>query len=56
MEDFELTKVLGRGAFGKVVLCRERESGTLYAMKPVCLLIKCGYIAYYTMHRIQCTE
>ena len=33
MEDFELTKVLGRGAFGKVVLCRERESGTLYAMK-----------------------
>jgi len=33
MEDFELMKVLGRGAFGKVVLCREKETGTMYAMK-----------------------
>merc|ERR1711902_61289 len=33
MEDFELMKVLGRGAFGKVVLCKEKGSGTLYAMK-----------------------
>merc|ERR1712156_826338 len=33
MEAFELMKVLGRGAFGKVVLCKEKGSGTLYAMK-----------------------
>merc|ERR1711988_1838055 len=33
MEDFELMKVLGRGAFGKVVLCKEKGSGTLYAVK-----------------------
>jgi len=33
MEDFELLKVLGRGAFGKVVLCREKTSRTMYAMK-----------------------
>ena len=33
MEDFELMKVLGRGAFGKVVLCKEKGSGTMYAMK-----------------------
>lgn len=33
MEDFELLKVLGRGAFGKVVLCKEKESSALYAMK-----------------------
>merc|ERR1711936_320045 len=33
MEDFELLKALGRGAFGKVVLCREKTSRTMYAMK-----------------------
>merc|ERR1719244_149252 len=33
MEDFELLKVLGRGAFGKVVLCREKSKRTMYAMK-----------------------
>ena len=25
MEDFELTKVLGRGAFGKVFLCHRKD-------------------------------
>ena len=33
MEDFELLKVLGRGAFGKVVLCREKTTKSMYAMK-----------------------
>ena len=33
MEDFDLLKVLGRGAFGKVVLCREKSTRTMYAMK-----------------------
>jgi len=31
--DFEFLKVLGRGTFGKVVLCREKSSSTLYAIK-----------------------
>ena len=33
MEHFDLLKVLGRGAFGKVVLCREKSTRTMYAMK-----------------------
>jgi len=33
MESFELLKVLGRGAFGKVVLCREKSTRSMYAMK-----------------------
>merc|ERR1719312_1911383 len=33
MENFELLKVLGRGAFGKVVLCREKSTRSMYAMK-----------------------
>jgi len=32
-ENFEFLKVLGRGTFGKVVLCREKSSSTLYAIK-----------------------
>lgn len=32
-DDFELMKCLGKGSFGKVVMCRERKSGKLYAMK-----------------------
>eukprot|EP01132_Coremiostelium_polycephalum_P004240 gene4240-5308_t len=31
--DFELIKIIGRGAFGEVSLVRHRESGDLYAMK-----------------------
>jgi hypothetical protein len=33
--DFELLKVVGRGAYGKVFLCRARATGRLYAMKVV---------------------
>ena len=33
--DFELLKTLGRGYFGKVFLCRKRQSGGLYAMKVI---------------------
>jgi len=33
--DFELLKVVGRGAYGKVFLCRKHSSGRLYAMKVV---------------------
>ena len=32
-ENFEFLKVLGKGTFGKVVLCREKAINQLYAMK-----------------------
>merc|ERR1719259_1340116 len=32
-ENFEYVKVLGKGTFGKVVLCREKATKHLYAMK-----------------------
>jgi len=33
MEDFEMLKVLGKGTFGKVVMCRDKETGEIMAMK-----------------------
>ncbi|KAG1052365.1 hypothetical protein G6F46_001403 [Rhizopus delemar] len=33
IDDFEILKLLGRGAYGKVMLCRHKESNRLYAMK-----------------------
>ena len=33
MEDFELLKVLGRGAFGKVILSQKKNTDKLYAIK-----------------------
>lgn len=33
LDDFEMVRVLGKGSFGKVVLCRKRDNGKLYAMK-----------------------
>lgn len=36
IDDFELLKTLGRGAHGKVILCRKRNGkGELYAMKVI---------------------
>ena len=34
-DDFEMLKVLGKGAFGKVMLVKAKDSGTIYAMKSL---------------------
>jgi len=33
LDSFELTQVIGKGSFGKVVLVRKKDTGVLYAMK-----------------------
>lgn len=33
INDFQLLTVVGRGSFGKVYLCRHKDSGMPYAMK-----------------------
>ena len=35
IEDFQILKVLGKGAFGKVMLAKAKDSGTIYAMKAL---------------------
>lgn len=35
MKNFELLRVLGKGSYGKVLLCRHLESKQLYAMKII---------------------
>ena len=35
LEDFEIIKFLGKGAFGKVILVRKRKSLKLFAMKMI---------------------
>jgi serum/glucocorticoid-regulated kinase 2 len=35
MEDFSLIKVLGRGAFGKVMLCEKKDTKEIYAIKSL---------------------
>ena len=35
IEDFELIKVLGRGAFGKVMMCEKKDTKELYAIKSL---------------------
>lgn len=35
MEDFTLIKVLGRGAFGKVMLCEKKDSKKTFAVKSL---------------------
>ena len=35
MDDFVLTKVIGRGAFGKVYMVKKRDTETYFAMKTL---------------------
>ena len=35
MNDFEILKLIGKGGFGEVHICRYKESGKIYAMKKI---------------------
>jgi len=35
MDDFDHLKLIGEGTFGKVELCRERSTGSLFALKTI---------------------
>ena len=35
IEDFDLIKVLGRGAFGKVMLCEKKDTKEIFAIKSL---------------------
>jgi serine/threonine protein kinase len=35
LQDFIIMKMIGKGAFGKVYLVRQRTSGRIYAMKTI---------------------
>jgi serum/glucocorticoid-regulated kinase 2 len=55
IDDFELLKVLGKGAYGKVMLCQRKndEMGTLFAMKTLrkAALAKKGQLAHTSTER-----
>lgn len=46
MDDFDIISVLGKGYYGKVMLCREKKTNRIYAIKTVhkARLIKSGKI------------
>ena len=58
VDDFELLKIIGRGAFGEVRLCRERNSGTVYAMKTMrkAQLVEQGKVAHVWAERVAMAE
>jgi len=55
VDDFDLLKVLGKGSYGKVMLCKKKDdpSATLYAMKTLrkAALIKRGQLAHTQTER-----
>ena len=53
VDDFTVLKVLGKGAFGKVMLVKANDSGTVYAMKALSkqVLIERNEIAHTKTER-----
>ena len=58
IDDFELLKLIGRGAFGEVRLCRERATRTVYAMKAMRKqqLFEQGKVAHAWAERVAMAE
>ena len=45
-ENFEFLKVLGKGTFGKVILCREKATNQVCILKKLQFLTSCNYFHY----------
>ena len=58
VDDLELLKIIGRGAFGEVRLCRERASRRVYAMKTMrkSQLVEQGEVAHVWAERVAMAE
>ena len=56
--DFELLKLIGRGAFGEVRLCRARKGGGVFAMKTMrkAQLVQQGKVAHVWAERCAMAE
>ena len=56
--DFELLKLIGKGAFGEVRLCRARAGGGVYAMKTMrkAQLVAQGKVAHVWAERCAMAE
>lgn len=53
LDDFKLIKVLGKGAFGKVMLCQKKDNSELYAVKAIkkCDILENDQIEYIKTER-----
>lgn len=58
VDDFELLKIIGRGAFGEVRLCRERTTRSVFAMKTMrkAQLVEQGKVAHVWAERVAMAE
>ena len=52
MNDFDYLKLLGKGTFGKVILVREKASGTYYAMKILKKEVIIAKVLFLMFHQL----